>query len=279
MKYKLIISDFDGTLNYDHFNYTCSQRTDEAIQEFILRGGFFCLSTGRAWQSIRPCLVNYGLDKISTLVACDNGSTIHDSKTGEILYEQTVNKPVLLDLLQYLYELGLDTHLVSGDNVYVDKALQYMKDFANRVEIVLQEMGDLRLFAQQCDFDFHKCAAVWSKQQELDVGKLFASRYPELDFTVGRMVSGEFLIEITSIKAGKGNTAIQMAKMCNVPISNTIAIGDADNDVSMIQSVGLGICVGNAIDKLKAVAKLTTDASNNDGVAKVIEKALRDELP
>ena len=51
-----------------------------------------------------------------------------------------------------------------------------------------------------------------------------------------------------------------------------MAFGDAQNDKSMVEYVGLGVAMGNASDELKAVANEITDTNNNDGIAKAIMK-------
>jgi hydroxymethylpyrimidine pyrophosphatase-like HAD family hydrolase len=50
-----------------------------------------------------------------------------------------------------------------------------------------------------------------------------------------------------------------------------IAIGDGNNDLSMIQFAGLGVAMGNASEEIKAQADFVTDTNMNDGVAKVVE--------
>ncbi len=51
-----------------------------------------------------------------------------------------------------------------------------------------------------------------------------------------------------------------------------IAIGDAGNDLHMVQNAGLGIAMGNAFEEIKAVADFVTKDNNSDGVAYAIEK-------
>ena len=59
---------------------------------------------------------------------------------------------------------------------------------------------------------------------------------------------------------------------CHIRQEEVIACGDESNDYSMIKYAGLGVAMGNAIDKVKAAANYITDTNDNDGVAKVIEK-------
>ena len=51
-----------------------------------------------------------------------------------------------------------------------------------------------------------------------------------------------------------------------------MCIGDSENDLSMIKFAGIGVAMGNAIDKVKEAASFITDSNTNSGVAKAIKK-------
>lgn len=63
-----------------------------------------------------------------------------------------------------------------------------------------------------------------------------------------------------------------LTKMYDIPLSDVMAFGDNFNDIELLQTVGLGIAVGNARDEVKAVAKDITAYSQADGVARAINK-------
>ena len=51
-----------------------------------------------------------------------------------------------------------------------------------------------------------------------------------------------------------------------------MAMGDANNDIEMLQFAGLGIAMGNASDYVKSLANDVTASNEEDGVARAIEK-------
>jgi len=57
-----------------------------------------------------------------------------------------------------------------------------------------------------------------------------------------------------------------------VDIKNTMAIGDQENDYSMIERAGLGVAMGNAIEKIKTIADIETATNNDSGVARALEE-------
>ena len=64
-----------------------------------------------------------------------------------------------------------------------------------------------------------------------------------------------------------------MAEYLKVPPEDTIAVGDAENDILMIQSAGLGAVMQNAGEDIKQYGDYITKKNNNEGgVAEVIEK-------
>ena len=48
-------------------------------------------------------------------------------------------------------------------------------------------------------------------------------------------------------------------------------MGDAGNDLHMIECAGMGVAMGNAFEEVKKAANYITDTNENDGVAKAIE--------
>lgn len=79
-------------------------------------------------------------------------------------------------------------------------------------------------------------------------------------------------LEFINKDASKGNALEALAKALNVDIKNTMAIGDQENDYSMIERAGLGVAMGNAIEKIKTIADIETATNNDSGVARALEE-------
>ena len=79
-------------------------------------------------------------------------------------------------------------------------------------------------------------------------------------------------LEIQTAGVSKGEALKDIAKLENIELSETAAIGDGENDISMIQAAGTGVAMGNASDEIKAVAKYHTTDNDHDGVARAIER-------
>lgn len=94
MKYKLIVSDFDGTLCRS--DNTVSEYSKEVIEEYFKRGGIFTLSSGRSIASLRTHLDEAGLTHRDIPLLGLQGSVIEENLTGRVLYEKGIGRELSL---------------------------------------------------------------------------------------------------------------------------------------------------------------------------------------
>ena len=70
----------------------------------------------------------------------------------------------------------------------------------------------------------------------------------------------------------KASGVLALARSLNIPLTEVMAIGDNNNDIPMLQAVGLGVAMGHAPVAVKAVAKAVTASNAEDGAAQAIER-------
>lgn len=85
----------------------------------------------------------------------------------------------------------------------------------------------------------------------------------------------ELWFSIISNKASKGIALQKLAKYLNVPMENTIAIGNDKNDISMFEVAGLSVAVSNAENDIKEIVKYVTLSNDEDGVAVFLETLIK----
>ena len=83
--------------------------------------------------------------------------------------------------------------------------------------------------------------------------------------------SQDILTEVTTVRVSKGSALQTLAAYYAIPQGEVMAIGDHDNDVEMIAWAGLGVAMGNASPKAKAVAKVIAPPLDEEGAAWAIE--------
>lgn len=79
-------------------------------------------------------------------------------------------------------------------------------------------------------------------------------------------------MDITRKGVNKGLAINDVAKFLGISISETMAIGDGDNDVSMLEAAGVGIAMGNSSDDVKSHADYVTDHIDDDGLWKALKR-------
>jgi Cof subfamily protein (haloacid dehalogenase superfamily) len=77
-------------------------------------------------------------------------------------------------------------------------------------------------------------------------------------------------VEILPLGASKGAGVARLLADLGIDPQRVMAIGDAENDVEMLQLVGTGVAMGNAVARLKAVADHVVAGNDEDGVAEAI---------
>ena len=79
-------------------------------------------------------------------------------------------------------------------------------------------------------------------------------------------------LEITYKEADKGRALTALADMISLPVCETIAVGDSENDISMLEAAGLGLAMENSKDMVKMRADETICHCDEHAVKFIKEK-------
>ena len=102
------------------------------------------------------------------------------------------------------------------------------------------------------------------------------SKLPESLTSVFNVVrSNPNFLEFIPNKSSKGTGLKSLCIRLGYPVESSIAFGDAENDLHMLETAGLGVAMENGFDVVKAAADVVTKTNDEDGVALVIEKFLK----
>jgi Cof subfamily protein (haloacid dehalogenase superfamily) len=267
INYKMIVSDFDGTLVQGDGNV--SEKNIKAINEYIDAGGIFVISTGRVPSAILSRARELGL---KGLISCCQGTIILDIESGKILFDQRLPEKTTVDACREMEKLGLHIHAYDLWEYYSnidDEMLRYYQDITETKAILVlnEKLSD---FISKKNLSAYKLLAmVLPEDNAKIVAKLKEAKIPDCDITK----SAKFLVEIVNDKCSKGSAVSFLAKHYGIEIEKTVGIGDNYNDISMIEAVGLGVAVANAEDALKQRAGYVCENSNEQSaIAEVIEK-------
>ncbi len=91
--------------------------------------------------------------------------------------------------------------------------------------------------------------------------------------------SQDYYLDVTHPQARKGHALRAIARLLDVPVEETAALGDMPNDISMLSTAGLSIAMGNAPDEVQESAMLVTGPNTHDGWAEAIETHILPRAP
>ena len=251
-KYQLIASDLDGTLFGS--DGRISKENMQAIEELHRRGVHFVPASGRAFEEMPSVLREHPL--IRYYITSDGG-TVYDKETDRIL-SLAMSEEVSRRVLDKLYEYPVNMMLHAANKSYVDADLHNDADY-----IRCNYSEHWRRFVYKMDVpvpDFKNFAygqkavelfcVFFEHSEDLEECKAYFSKMPE----VLCAQSDRCNLEIFAAEAGKGNALLHLARELGIPQTQTLAMGDSTNDMTMVLAAGLGLAVENAMPELQAAA-------------------------
>jgi Cof subfamily protein (haloacid dehalogenase superfamily) len=279
---KLIALDMDGTTLSS--NNDISSKNVQAIRKAQNLGHIVMVLSGRAPESIRSILTQYELDcpigasngtavfaegkllDLTSLTPFQNKQIVWELEEAYIPYKIYTNKGIFIP---YNWVDRLDKVLSSG-NVPEEHFLD--ENFDRSTRHPSKADGDL----------FFKSMETILEDPELTIQKFFILalnpvQKQRLEEALKRIkdvyitTSSPFNIEAMHISGNKGNGLKVMAGHYQIPLKDTIAIGDQKNDIPMFKVAGRSIAMGNAEDPIKSICDFVTLSNDEDGVAYAIE--------
>jgi len=265
MKYKLLVTDFDGTLIKKDGTISPSQLN--AINDFIARGGIFAIITGRMTASILP--IARGLN-LTGLVASFNGGEVTNIESGKHLFTNFIDSKTAVELFKIIESENAYAHGYREESYFCYKRT-WVTDIYEKLTsvkaVVLNEK--LSCYFEKNNFNSKK-VLVMDEKEVCD--RVYPKLLPFTD-KLNVVRSNDIQIEITDKTTSKAGALKFLAENFNVDISQTIAVGDGGNDASMLAFAGLGIAVKNAEELAKKSAKVVLDYSNEeDAIMHIINK-------
>ncbi len=271
---KILFTDLDDTLLTD--DKGISDKTRGKILQMLAAGHHFVLASGRPINSILAVLERLDLARDADGKA---GGVYATAYNGAMLYDCIKQEPIegytiALKTSQRLFDMaaarGLhiqtytDTHIVS---IAEDKELEFYTKSVVLPHIVSTRPEEVLPHAP------YKLIAIDLEERE----RLEAFREEIEASDIGDEIicafSNDRYLEFYNRGAGKGNALVKLCKALNLLVANAVAVGDEENDISMIKAAGIGVAMVNGNSVLRECADYVTQNDNNhDGIVEVIDK-------
>lgn len=262
---KLITIDLDGTL-FDK-EKKISQKNIEAIKEARKNGVYVVIATGRPINGVLPVLKQLNMNTEKDYLISYNGAMVFNIKTKEIVYKTTINGSDVKRLFNLSKKYNANIHAFRENEELITPKSNIYTDVETRINHISEKIYD---FNNINDSDsFLKCMIV-DAEETLDIIQQEIKPSEIQNLTMVR--SSKIFLEFLNSFCDKGLALEALAKHLNIPLSDTMAIGDAGNDLSMIQRSGFGVCMSNGFSEVKSVADYITLSNEESGVAHAINK-------
>ncbi len=259
MKY-LILIDIDGTLETD--NKSVSSRVTDTIKKITKQGHIVVLASGRPRYNV---INEKNKTNSSNYIISSNGAEIFDDTNNMVIYGTYLPVNELLQILNYATKLKVKIKIAKENFEYIN----YQKE--NNCQILIDDLKKVItpnikqvMFISHSNIKLEKLKKYITKISNIKIVK--ESTYNQTPW-----------FSIINQNASKGNMLKILAKHLNIPLENTIAIGNDYNDLSMLNAAHNSYATENANNIVKAHAKYITYSNNQDGVAIVLEKIMQEK--
>ena len=268
-RYQLIAFDMDGTLLDSGKNI--SPDSLEAIRRADEAGKLVALSTGRC-----PAELAAYMEQLSALryVIGVSGALVYDCRTGEKLFAQYLSGEEVATILAAAEGEDVMPQAL-GDVGYIQRDhFDHIEEYGMGVyrpsfekNMILK--GEVRRFIREEKPKLHKIN--------------FYCRTPEQREIIERRLAGSGLqlvhSEITGLECSPGGITkgLGLEKLCGaigLPAEQTIAVGDANNDLDILARAGLSVAMGNANAQVLAAADVVVADNDHGGCAEAIDRYL-----
>lgn len=270
MNYQFIAIDMDGTLlNRD---FIISDASQEAIKQASREGKTVVIATGRSLTEMKPYL---SLMEDIRFLILESGAVVYDLKRSEIIFQKTFESDDIDQIYQVYLKQDIMIHIFANGYSY---ALQkdmlvmekyqmgkYQKTFIqnnNGIESIEQFLSEHKTNIEKINLYHQSPQARENSLKDLE-----------------NLQVSKACVEISSLELSpKGvHKGIGLAYLCqylDIPIQETIAVGDSLNDFEIMKAVGLAVAMGNAIQDIKDIADVIVSDCEHDGVVEAINKYL-----
>jgi Cof subfamily protein (haloacid dehalogenase superfamily) len=260
---KLIAVDVDGTLlNSKH---KLSERNEAALRKAIAQGIEVVLATGKTRNSTMQYIEKLAMNAHGIYL---QGLAIYDGE-GKIHWQQTLDPALARQVITFAEDRGFTIIAYSGMRILTRARNAQMYDgMVKYHEPMPEEVGPLQNILNS--MEIHKLMAIGEPQA------IKALRW-QLSLQLGtaaRLVQAGVpeMVEILPPNGSKGTALKQLLKHLQIAPENVLAIGDAENDIEMIQLAGVGVAMGHAAQNVKDAANYVTGSNDEDGFAQALEK-------
>ncbi|KAI7886020.1 hypothetical protein K492DRAFT_203566 [Lichtheimia hyalospora FSU 10163] len=282
---QLIASDLDGTLIVGGFNAgKISPRTVSALHAIENKGLRIIFASGRPTRTMIHAVDQAeGLSHL--LCICCNGAQILDSHTRTIIKKFSIPPDHVRAIIKQVKNaLGPHVLMAAESDVHYksDSGFHEQCGKVMQGKPVLVDQDPIEGFLTKPDSEEQDTVEnlllthrTWPASQLYEFLRTQVFADPKWEQIIHLTFSSSHFVEICAAGVSKASALAYLCNKLDVDPNNLIAFGDMPNDIEMLKFAGIAVAMGNAHENVKAIADLTTETNEDDGVAVVLEKIVQ----
>lgn len=259
----MIVVDMDDTLLTD--DHIISEENKEMIFKAQEMGVYVVLASGRPTSAMTAYAKELKMDYYNSFMISFNGSTITDLKEDKVLFEHALTKEQIHSL--YDFSQQNNTHIITylGEQIISERHSEYI-DIESTITGL--ELLIVPSFKDAVTTSAVKCLLLEEPSYLKSVEAVLKNAMPDLSVCMSK----PFFLEAAPNGIDKAAAIQVLAEKLNIHQSEIIAIGNAGNDLTMVQYAGLGVWVDNVDAELREFGDVIVASNNDHGVAEVIKR-------
>jgi hypothetical protein len=260
---RLLALDLDGTLMDDDMVIR-SHRVRRAITAAQERRVVVTLATGRMFEFAIPFAQELG---ISAPLICYQGGMIQAPGSGAPLYRATMDPALMRQVLALQARHGWHLILYANDYAFITEQ-RYPETFYQGM------VGERVVWVNDLDavLDQHDPIKFIIFVDPDESEQVEAALRQQFDVQMEIARSHAHIIEGNPLGVSKGDALRRLADHLGIAQGEVMAVGDQDNDATMIAWAGMGVAMGNGSPAVKAIADWIAPPLAEDGAAVAIER-------
>ena len=292
--YKFVAIDLDGTMLNSYGIVT--ENTKNVIKKVLNEGVEVIIASGRPIDSIKT--IAKEIESKKYFIA-GNGALIYDIQNDRIIYEKFMSKEKVLEIIKICEENSISYNLYTETTI-IAKALKYNVLYYHKENLKKEEnkrtnitiVDDIYKYVENlenpkflkitvCDenkFVFQSIIKKLRKVSNIEVLDVLHMSRKMIKQGTEDIPIEYYYTEISLKDVDKWNAIEFLMEKMNLKKEEVVAIGDNMNDKIMIENAGLGVAMGGSTPNIINIADYVTTSNNDEGVANVLEKIIKEEL-
>jgi Cof subfamily protein (haloacid dehalogenase superfamily) len=217
------------------------------------------------FRSVRRYALDVHLDDP---VVCYQGAVVAEPQSGKWLRHVPIPLELARETIAALQEAGFGLNCYVDDRLYVAEITTEARRYADFQHLELHPVGDLLAW-------LHAPPTKLVVIDDPDVLDGLETRMKaRFDGRLYIAKSLPYFLEFASPEVTKGSGLVFLAEHLGFTRERTVAFGDGENDVELLEWAGYGVAVENAHDRVKQIADFVCPSVDEEGVAQVLEAYL-----